>query len=409
MKEIIPFREEITKVLRGTSIQILKEYFDGHKLFLDIDFQEESKKGIGKIVELLFDKIHKIEPEKLREDVRTDLHRIYNMQNGKYLLPVIRELKNVGGETVKFIEDFEKPYDYAFILFLKDPDCFRNHYLVYGDGKSYKRWWSVRTDYVQKDKELPDELVRKLFAEVKNHLLGEGMGKHYDYHRKAFGGKEQVVIFYQDLPEEKPELQNKKIDMKVSRPIKKIVFLYDKKRNFVKVFSEDESVRIKAHRIFAKVVFNRDQIPSSQPLNRVCRLDKALDQIIEKGEIIFETSPSLNISKITVVSAAFMDSKAVFRIASRRTKSIYSNIRSNLSKCFKIDEVSENLLPIRNLKMTEIEFYIEYKDFIGKQLYKTKRVAMSYKNSISNLSEEDVDFEILDCFRVAGILEISKC
>lgn len=409
MKEIIPFSDEIKKVLRGTAPSILKEYFDGRKLFQDVDFAKEEESGVFKFVAMMFEKIQKLQPEKLREEVRGDLHRIYVMQNSKALLPVIRELKNVGDQIIEFIEDSEKAYDQTFTLFLKDSECFKNHYLVHGDGKSYKRWWSVRTDYVQKNCNVTEELVKKLFSEAKKHLLSEGMGKHYHIHRKPFGSKEQIVIFYQDLPEEKPELLKKKIDMKVSRPIKKIVFLYDQKRGFVKTFSEDEAVRIEAHRIFAKVIFGKKSIPSSQPLNRVCKLDKALEQIIKRGEIMFVIDPTLNVSKITLVAATFMDLDAVFRIASRKKKSIYTNLRKNLTKCFKLDEESGNEVPITNLVMTEVEFLIEYSDFFSKQNYRSKRIAMNNKNSISSLSEEDVDFEILDCFRNAEILEIGKC
>lgn len=235
------------------------------------------------------------------------------------------------------------------------------------------------------------------------------MGQHYDINRKAFGSKEQIVIFYQDLPEEKPELQKKKIDMRVSRPIKKIVFLYDKRRGFVKTFNEDENVRIEAHRIFARVVFSRQSISSSQPLNHICKLDKALEQIIKRGEIVFTIPAALNVSKITLISATFKDADSVVIVASRRKKTGYTNLRKNLAKFFKLDEESGNVVPITNVTMTQIEFSIEYRDFFSKQTYRTKRIALNNKNSISNLSEEDVDFEILDCFRGAEILEISQC
>jgi len=262
---------------------------------------------------------------------------------------------------------------------------------------------------VQKNCDVTKEMVDKLFSEAKNHLLSEGMGKHYHIHRKAFGSKEQIVIFYQDLPEEKPELMKKKIDMRISRSIKKIVFLYDQKRGFVKTFSEDEGVRVEAHRIFAKIIFGRKSIPSSQPLNHVCKLDKALEQIIKRGEILFVIDPALNVSKITLVAASFMDFDGVFRIASRKKRGTYTNLRKNLVKCFKLDEASANEVSISNLSMTEVEFLVEYRDFFSKQTYRSKRISMSSKNSISSLSEEDVDFEILDCFRGAEILEISKC
>lgn len=409
MKEIIPFSEEIRKVIRGTAPTILKEYFDGRKLFQDIDLLKEEEDGLNKFVTMMCDKIQNISSEKQRDEVRSDLHRIYVMHSGKSLLPVLRELKNVNDEIIEFFDDPEKPYDLTFTLFLKDNECFRNHYLVHGDGKSYKIWWSVRTDYVKKDCNISDEMVKNLFFEAKNHLLSEGMGQHYDINRKAFGSKEQIVIFYQDLPEEKPELQKKKIDMKVSRPIKKIVFLYDKRRGFVKTFNEDENVRIEAHRIFAKVVFSKQSIPSSQPLNHICKLDKALEQIIKRGEIVFTISDALNVSKITLVSATFKDTDSVIIVASRRKKTGYTHLRKSLVKFFKLDEDSGNVVPITNVEMTQIEFSIEYRDFFSKQTYRTKRIALNSKNSISNLSEEDVDFEILDCFRGAEILEISQC
>jgi hypothetical protein len=408
MREVIPFSDEIRKVLRGTAPSILKEYFDGRKLFQDVDLIKEEEKGLLKFITLMFEKIQNLQPEKLREEVKSDLHRIYVMQNSKSLLPVIRELKNVEDQIIEFIDDSEKAYDQTFTLFLKNNECFTSHYLVHGDGKAYKRWWSVRTDYVQKDFDLSEDLVKKLFSEAKRHLLSEGMGKHYHMHRKPFGSKEQIVIFYQHLLEEKPELQNKKIDMRFSRPIKKIVFLYDKKRGFVKTFNEDE-VRIEAHRLFARIIFGKETIPSGQPQNRVCKLDKALEQLVSRGEILFVIPQNLNISKITLISAVFMDSEVVLKLSSRRNKAIYTSLKKNLERFFKLDESSENAVQINALRMTEIEFRVDYRDFFSKKTYRSKRIAMSSKNSISNLSEEDVDFEILDCFRGAGILEIGKC
>ncbi len=407
MKEIIFFSDEIKKVLKGTSLSILKEYFDGRKLFLDLDFAKAEKK-VSEFTTILFEKIQKLEPEKLRKSIELDLHQIYTMRDGKFLLPVIRELKLANDEIIEFIEDSAKTYDQTFILFLKDEDCFRNNYLAYGDGKVHKNWWNIRTDYVEKDCDISDKLAQELLAEVKRHLLGEGMGKYYVCNKKSFGNKEQIVIFYQNLPEEKLELQNKTIDIKVARPISKIVFLYDKKRRFVKTFSEDEEIRIAAHRAFAKIIFGKEKISKDQPKNKVCRLDTALEKLVNIGSINFTIPPSFNITKIYAVAATFsmVGGDCIMNICSKRKNKRYTNLKDNMGKFLKIDESSANKIAVSDIIMSKIEFTIEYRDYCSKKTYLTKRVAMTDKNAISNISEEDVDFEILDCLREAQILEI---
>ncbi len=81
MREIIPFSDEVKKVLRGTAPSILREYFDGRKLFQDVDFAKEAEIGVGKFVTLMFEKIQSLQPEKLREEVRGDLHSVMLPKN----------------------------------------------------------------------------------------------------------------------------------------------------------------------------------------------------------------------------------------------------------------------------------------------------------------------------------------
>lgn len=409
MQEVIIFQDEVRKVLKGTSLELLKEYFDSNKLLQNVDFDKEREKGLNKFVNFLLDKIKDLEPKSLSKEVNKEIHRIYSMKSGKYLMPALRELKNIKDYKINFDEVSKKPYDLTFNLFLKDKERFRNIYLSFGDGKNHKTWQSIRTDYVEKGKNLSNQMVEELFLHIKNHLLGEGMGSHYDINRSSFGGKEQIVIFYQGIPEEKPEIANKRIDMSISRSITKIVFLYDKNRAFVSVLNEDKNVRKEAHKIFAKVVFEKDSIPSSQSSNMVCKLDNAFKQIKEKGEIIFEIPYHMNVKKITAISASFLTPKSRVNITSLNKKYGYSNIRENISDCIRIDANSKNTILIENVKMTDITFNVEYNDYFSNTEFKTRKVTMSMRNSITNIDKEDVDFEILDCFREAGILQINKC
>ena len=251
-------------------------------------------------------------------------------------------------------------------------------------------------------------MVQKLFDEIKTRLLNEGMGKKYDIHKKSFGGKEQIVIFYQDLPEEKPEMHKNKIDMVVSRPINKIVFLYDKRRRFVKTFNEDEQVRIIAHQAFAKVIFGKNQIAKDQPKNKICKLDAALGQLVSRGEIIFLIKPNLNVTKIIPIATTvkMINGSCGAKIFSQKKDGRYSKLKDSIGNFLALDDSSSNSAKLNSILMSEIEFLIEYRDYCSKKTYRTKRIAMTSKNSISNLGEEDVDFEVLDCFREAQILEI---
>ena len=95
-------KDEITGVIRNTSLQILRQYFDTHRLFAGQDFEKNAKKVLAKFVDGLVAEIEKIVPETLQEQVKQDLHRIYSMKNGKTFLALIRDVKYEGGDIVKY-------------------------------------------------------------------------------------------------------------------------------------------------------------------------------------------------------------------------------------------------------------------------------------------------------------------
>ena len=94
------------------------------------------------------------------------------------------------------------------------------------------------------------------------------------------------------------------------------------------------------------------------------------------------------------------------KIFSQKKDGRYSKLKDSIGNFLALDDSSSNSAKLNSILMSEIEFLIEYRDYCSKKTYRTKRIAMTSKNSISNLGEEDVDFEVLDCFREAQILEI---
>ena len=401
-------KEEITGVIRNTSLQILRQYFDTHRLFAGQDFEKNAKKVLAKFVDGLVAEIEKIVPETLQEQVKQDLHRIYSMKNGKTFLALIRDVKYEGGDIVKIFADAIRPYDKAFILFLKYPEAFNHNYITYVDGKNHKKMWAMRNDsYIKKDKVLSDVMIDKLRDEASKYLSGEGRVGKVITARKTSEFKEEIVIHYNDFPEEKPDLDGDKVDTKFVPKANKIIIVYDKKRRFVKTYSEDAGIRSAMHRVFAKVVFDQDNIPHKQPDNKVCNLNFALDQIINKDSIPFKISKEFCISKILPVSIQLQkkNTNHSLYISANRMGDKYDDLYEAIKNYFTTDHSSDKA----KLKETEIlalELAFLHSDPRSRKELITKRTTLTSKNTVTDIGEDDVHFEMVECLRDSMLLQI---
>ena len=82
-----------------------------------------------------------------------------------------------------------------------------------------------------------------------------------------------------------------------------------------------------------------------------------------------------------------------------------NDLHQSLVKFITVDQASNNEIAVEDLEVSWMEFAVSCQD--GDKLA-TKKVSISNRNKISNIGEEDVDFEILDCFKSAGILTAKK-
>lgn len=399
------FKEEnIRTVLKNSSPELLRQYFNGHNWELDEDYAKNKKKSVSEFVDSLFNRVEAIPAQTEKNRIKSDLQKVFVMRNEKAILGVIREARQINPDIAKLVEETKNNFDQSLILFLNDKKSFDEFYLVYDSGHFGKRWWDARNDYVsEENQEISDDALKQITAKAKAYLESENKGRKYCEKRVSFIDQEYIFAFFEDSPHEQLEIKDGELEISFSNPVDKVVFLYDKKHKFVKVLGGDRVIRTAMHKIFAKEVFNEERIEEEQVKNEIYNIAHAFEQLIANKSINFEIGAKSTIKNIlpSLVKLRIKNTGETIEIDAGKKGESFNDLNQSLAKFIAVDHASSNEIDIEDLEVLWMEFAVSYQD--GEKLA-TKKIRISNRNKISNIGEEDVDFEILDCLKSAGIL-----
>jgi len=191
-----------------------------------------------------------------------------------------------------------------------------------------------------------------------------------------------------------------------SDSVGKAVFLYDKKNGIVKTYGEDNAIRNKMHKSFAKEVFKKPDIEEEQPKNDVYDLSFTFDQLVSNKKINFDTAGT-KIEIITPISVKVRvkSSGQMLDIVAGEANNQLNDLYEAIAMFSATDATSQNKVGIDELEPLWMEFLVKYPDPFDSKRQADSKIKITCKNKISGLGENEIDFEIMDCLRVAGILK----
>jgi len=198
-------QDNLKSLLKNTSPKNLEIYFHKNHLLLDLDFEKERKKSVGDFVEFLIKTIEQTEPSKTRDQIKSELNKIFLMRDKKSLTRYIRE-GELKKETLEKIKDVNN-FDQSLILFLEEEKRFEEFYFVYGVS-SKSHWGNARTDYVVKNQDLDGEIIDNLVENVKSSLKQENKGGDLVKKVVELGDKVYIFAFYQDSIQEMQKIED---------------------------------------------------------------------------------------------------------------------------------------------------------------------------------------------------------
>lgn len=121
-----------------------------------------------------------------------------------------------------------------------------------------------------------------------------------------------------------------------------MVFLYDKKHKFVKVFGADKMIRQKMHKIFAKEVFDEEEIVEEQLKNEIYDIAHSFSQLIANGAINFEIGEGLVESIDPSLVKLRLKNGTSIEIDAGKSSGEPNSLCDALKKFIAIDDASEN-------------------------------------------------------------------
>lgn len=402
-------QENLKSLFRNSSTQLLKQYFDSQNLLPNINLEEKRKgKKDNAFLDFLINEIEKIEVESTKNQVISDLHKIYLMRKEEAILSFIRE-EELKEETINKIKELNN-YDQSFTLFLEEKEKFEEFYLVYDAFNLNKKWWSARNDYIEENKKITDDSVNQLLSEAEKELAKENKGGKICKKRVILGNKEFIFAFYEDSTTEQLAIKDDEVISIFSNPINKIVFFINKEKGFIKIYGADKATRSKMHKAAAKALFDKEEIAEEQEKNEIYDLEFAFDELINNQAINFNINPSKNVKSIIPITTRLLlkETGETTEILAGKCKGNYNDLYQSLSKLFAMDKSSQNSVEIATVEPLWMSFAVFYQDPYHKHKISDKTIKITNKNNISGINEEDIDFEILDCLEEAGILKAKE-
>jgi len=393
------FKQENLKTLfNNSSPSLLQQYFNNKRLLNDVDFEEEKearkKNGFTNFL------IEKIAADSERAKIKADLNKIHLMRDVKAIQGFIRD-GSLKEATISKIKEEDSNFNQSFILFLEEQENFEEFYLVYDVNKNGKKWWNTRNDYVSGDREITEEISNNLIEEAKKDLERKNQDSEFCSKRITLGDNEYVFAFYEDLAQEQHKIKNGELETTFSNPVNKVVFLYNKTNKFMKIYGADKFIKEKMHKVAAKVIFKKEEIPQEQERNEIYDLRRVYDDLVSNQEVSFKISPNSAINLLK-------PSNDTLEIKSGKMKGEYNDLFDSLRQHIAIDEASKNEISFDEVEPLWISFVALYQDPFDKNKTATKEFKITNKNNICNIGDEDIDFEILECLQDSGIMKIRE-
>ena len=409
-------QENLKSLFNNASPNFLQQYFKNNGLLANVDFEKEREKEKGReakkqqiFANFLLEEIEKIASDKERGKIKAELNKIYLMRDNKAILGFIRE-GTLKQETINKITEEKNNFNQSFILFLEEKDNFNNFYLVYDVSNYGRKWWSTRNDYVEGNQEITEDIKNKLINEAKKSLERSNEDSEFCNKTITLGDKEYIFAFYEDLAQEQHQIKNGELETIFSNPVNKVVFLYDKTNKFIKIYGADKFIKQKMHKVVAKIVFGKEEIPDEQARNEVYNLNYAFEQLVNNQEINFKINPKKSIKKIipTLIKLHNPNSNQSIEIVAGKKYDKYNNLFDSIKNYVAVDNNSKNEVFFDELEPNWIGFIVFYQDPFDSNKESKKDFKISNTNKINNIGDEDIDLEILDCLRDSGIMAIKE-
>ena len=403
-------QENLKSVFKNSSPELLRQYFDNNNLLAGVDFEEEKKqKKVSGFVDFLIDEIEKIEIGDTRNKIKSELQKVFVMRDKNNLLRYIRG-EDLERETIEMMEATDNNFDKSLIIFLNEKNRFDDLYFAYdADHYNKRSWGNARNDYLDESKELTSDIEEQLIEAAKQHLERKNRGKKFCNKRVSLADKEYIFAFYEDLPQEQLKIEGNDVETYFSNPVGKIVILYDRKHKFVKIYGEDDYIKNKMHQAFAKCVFSKDHIEEEQAKNEVYDLKSIFDQLVQNGNINFNNRSAI-IQKIIPLAIRLKNihtNDSIELFVGEKNGEI-RNLCDVIKDFIGIDESSKNAISYEEIEPSWVSLKIFYQDQFDSKKTTAKTIKITCKNKVQNLGEEDIDFDIINCFKDSKILMNKK-
>jgi hypothetical protein len=403
-------QENLKSLFNKAAPHLLQKYFNNEYLLNNVDFEKERelKKQQG-FTKFLMEEIEKIAADSQKGKVKADLSKIYLMRDSKAILGFIRD-GSLKEETIRKIKEEDNIFNRSIILFLEEQKSFEEFYLVYDVTNNGGRWWSARNDYIEGDQEITDTIKNDLIDGAKTYLDRKNKDGNFCHKTITLGDKEFIFAYYEDLAQERIKIKGGELETTFSCPVNKVVFLYDKANKFMKIYGADKHIKEKMHKVAAKAIFKKEEIPKEQSKNEVYDIKMAYEALVNNQEIYFKIAPDSPIDKITptFIKLHNPNSNERIEISAGEKQGQYNRLFDSLKKHIAIDTFSKNPVSFDEVEPLWIGFTAFYQDPFDKNKISKKDFKITNKNNICNIGDDDIDFKILDCLRDSGIIKIKE-
>jgi len=410
----------IQTVLRHTSPEVLQVYLEDAALTDIMKLPPLSKlrqqyKKSDEYVESLMEKVHTLSKPDFTTLIKGML-RVYMLtrDRGRIMLAFQRRYQLQDTEEIAFLKEYKKPYDAAFMLYMRLRGKVDDYYLVFMLENQNKRYWNRRRDYIPSEAEMfTKEDVQQLKDEVKNHLQKERRGNNCEDNSFDLDGKTYVFLMADDQPiVERAWNDKNKIDDLHYIPVFQIAIVYDSRHGEVDICCENATTRLNMHRAFAKTKFLLEEIPDYPEDDTVYDLEHALKALLGRKRLDLKIPAGLAIEDIFIKAMRFrigdlggadilLDAKYTHR--DKRSPMQPDAMYVLISSFFKLDKASPNEIPLEDANPAWIEWIAAYRDPYDPNRIIRETFTMSGKNTC-NLDLDGSHGEIRTCLEHNGII-----
>lgn len=405
---------KIQKVVGATSPKVIQDYFHKRGLLKNIsDFEElKSEMTIQEYKNILNNEITTIEEGTLKQ-VLLDLHKIYILSKDKPLALLMLDINSMDDKLYLIEEiqekEIEKNYDKLFYLLEKEEKFIDKKYSLYLLNSYSPSFWRRRsTDIIRRKKDITEEEINALKKEITISFKDITGGKNCVAKYVIDNGKDYLFITAEDIPTTLSLWIKGNVEGTLVKPSFELAFVYDRYEGELDICMAKGSMKIKKNMelLFSEYVLG-EKIEELDIDENAYDLEIIKVMLIEDKKMDFCLVESKNVKDIFIRTLKLKDkikereNITIDTGQNERFNSSEDDIYSSLIKLIKIDDSSENTIPISTLEIIHANLKVLYFDEVTKKEQK-KSFSIS-KLSGCNLGFEGIDEEIRNCLKASKI------